>query len=763
LTVIRFAGNESDDTSLVPPGEIMLGLYSLTLFVSALLLFSVQPMVGKMILPRFGGASSVWNTCMVFFQAQLLVGYLYSHLSSRWLRPRWQMRLHLLVLALPVLVLPITFSGDAPAASDSTNIWLLAELCAVVGLPFLVVASTAPLLQNWFSRTSHPSASDPYFLYAASNTGSLLALLSYPFLLEPSLTVDQQSSFWALGFCGLFVLVAGCGIAMRRNRREDTALQPTESPAERHADAPRWRTRLQWITLAFVPSSLMLGVTTFITTDIASAPLLWVIPLALYLLTYILTFSPRLAHWHSRVCSALPFFVLPLIPLLFLELQSFNWILAPVHLVSFFVITMFCHGELARRRPDAGYLTEFYLWMSVGGVLGGAFNALVAPQIFNSVLEYPLVLAAACFLWAWSTRRDSDCGWLNRVDLAWSLRIAAVAIATVLIVNTIDSGLDALNQMAVFCVPAILCFAMKERPMRFAMGYTIVLVTFSTWAGDQRGDELYAARGFFGVNRVVVESSDSTGDDGQSSGSYHKLVHGRTVHGVQHASSNQASVPLAYYRTEGPMGDVFRELGDRFQDVAVIGLGSGAAAAYAEPRQRFTFFEIDPIVSAIASDARYFTFLSACRGKHEVVIGDARMRLGEVPAAAYDLIILDAFSSDSIPTHLLTREALDLYLGKLRPGGVLLFHISNKYMDLEPLIGNMARSADLVCFHRHDIVDAASEDSQMHTSEYVVLARSTDDLGPLARDADWKPARRNPDLSVWTDDYSNVLGVLRLW
>ena len=736
----------------------MLGLYSLTLFASALLLFSVQPMVDKMILPRFSGASSVWNTCMVFFQAQLLVGYLYSHLSGRWLTPRWQMRLHLLVLALPVLVLPIAFSGDAPSASESTSMWLLAELCMVVGLPFLVVASTAPLLQNWFSRTTHPSASDPYFLYAASNTGSLLALLGYPFLLEPTLTVDQQSSFWALGFCGLFVLVAGCGIAMRRNGRQDT-LKPISPLAEDRADTPRWRTRLQWITLAFVPSSLMLGVTTFITTDIASAPLLWVIPLALYLLTYILTFSPRLAHWHPRVRKAVPFFVLPLIPLLFLELQSFNWVLAPVHLVSFFVITMFCHGELARRRPGAVHLTEFYLLMSVGGVLGGAFNALIAPQVFNSVLGYPLVLAATCFLWAWSTRRDSEAGWLQRVDVVWSLRIVAVAIATVLIVNRIDSGFDALNQMAVFSVPAILCFAMKERPMRFAMGYAIVLVTFSTWAGDQRGDELYAARGFFGVNRVVVDSSDSTAT---SRDSYHNLVHGRTIHGIQRVSSNDAPVPLAYFGTEGPMGDVFRGLGSRFQDVAVIGLGSGATVAYAEPGQRFTFFEIAPIVTAIASDARYFTFLSACRGQHEVVIGDARMRLGEVPAAAYDLIILDAFSSDSIPTHLLTREALKLYLGKLRPGGVMLFHISNKYMDLEPLIGNMAQSADLICFHRHDIVDTARR-SQMYTSEYVVLARSADDLGSLTHDADWRPARRNPALPVWTDDYSNVLSVLRLW
>jgi len=250
------------DDWLLPRRETMLGLYSLTLFVSALLLFSVQPMVGKMILPRFGGASSVWNTCMVFFQAQLLVGYLYSHLSSRWLSPRWQTRLHLLVLALPSLVLPIAFSGDAPAASESTNLWLLAELCAVAGLPFLVVASTAPLLQNWFSRTSHPSASDPYFLYAASNTGSLLALLSYPFLLEPSLTLEQQTSFWSLGFCSLFVLVALCGIAMRRNRRDDTALRPTDSVVEEKIAAPQWRTRVQWITLAFVPSSLMLGVTT---------------------------------------------------------------------------------------------------------------------------------------------------------------------------------------------------------------------------------------------------------------------------------------------------------------------------------------------------------------------------------------------------------------------------------------------------------------------------------------------------------------------
>lgn len=732
----------------------MLALYSLTLFVSALLLFSVQPMVGRMILPQFGGTPAVWNTCMVFFQAALLAGYGYAHLSSRWLGARKQPLLHCAVMLLPLIALPISFSGMVPpTATDSASLWLLARLTLVAGLPFFVVATSAPLLQKWFSQTNHPAADDPYFLYAASNTGSMLALLGYPFVIEPLLDLSGQASAWTMLYGVLIGCVVLCAIVAVRSGRQSAPVATTTPPQQ--PTRISWRQRSQWIVLSLVPSSLMLGVTTFITTDIGSAPLLWVLPLALYLFTFVIVFSPRCGALHPIVRRSMPFIVLPIIPLMFSHLDALRWAMMPIHLLAFLVITLFCHGELARRRPDAGHLTEFYLWMSVGGVLGGAFNALIAPQLFDSVAEYPLMLVVACFLRVLTERKQTDAG--RGVCQADFYQPAGVAIATLVTIVALRWAGDAtgdVDNAVAFAVPALLCFGMKERPLRFALSYSVAMVSFALWSGWERGNEVYADRGFFGVNRVTLD------DDGE----FVNLYHGRTLHGLQRIGPERSTEPLSYYHHTGPMGQVFAALNDdnELKRVAIIGLGSGAAASHARPGQHFTFFEIDPLVKQIAMDERFFTYLRDCPGRSDIVLGDARIQLENVPDGQFDLLVLDAFSSDSIPTHLLTREALQLYLRKLSDRGVLLFHISNLYMHLEPVVSNAAAEEGLTCLHQLHEITREAHRTGVRASEYVVIARRAEHLRGLRTDDRWRPAQSDPSIRVWTDSYSNLTDVL-MW
>ena len=381
-----------------------MGLYADTLFVSALLLFLVQPMVGKLILPRLGGTPAVWNTCMVFFQAMLLVGYAYAHATGAWLSTRRQVLVHLLLMLVPLAVLPIAVASNvAPPATDLPVGWLLWQLFLGVGLPFFVVSSSAPLLQKWFAQSGHVRSADPYFLYAASNVGSLLALLSYPLIVEPAWPLEPQTTAWTWGYSALFVMVALCGGIVWRGRAvQDVSASlagvPREETFDEVAARPAWRQRLHWILLSAIPSSLMLGVTTYMTTDLAAVPLMWVVPLAIYLLTFVFVFARRPPIAHGLVAKLLPFLVLPMGVLLFFRPAQMEWLTIPAHLLTFFVVTMLCHGELVQRRPKVRYLTEFYLLMSLGGVLGGLFNAIVAPQVFTSIAEYPLVIALACFM-----------------------------------------------------------------------------------------------------------------------------------------------------------------------------------------------------------------------------------------------------------------------------------------------------------------------------------------------------------------------------
>ncbi|HEX8199478.1 MAG TPA: fused MFS/spermidine synthase [Isosphaeraceae bacterium] len=768
-------------------------LFALTLLVGAALLFSVQPMVAKMVLPLLGGAPAVWNTCMVFFQAALLAGYGYAHATASRLGVRRQAVLHVGLLLVPLALLPFGIADDAARSlgpASNPSLWLLGLLTATVGLPFFAVAATAPLLQGWFSRTGHESASDPYFLYAASNLGSMLALLSYPLALEPTLRLSQQSRFWAAGYVVLVLLTLACAAAVWRSRgrtpRADEVAE--DSPGAERVGMGR---RLRWVALAFVPSSLMLGVATYLTTDIVAIPLLWVLPLAIYLLTFILAFARRPPLPHAWALRALPMAVVLLSLVICVGGPHPAWL--PVHLMAFFVIALVGHGELARDRPPARHLTGFYLALSLGGVLGGLFNALLAPLVFDRIAEYPLVLVLACLARpdskgvARKTNRTESMlpvkqsgplapvlggeGW-GEGDrgipsgsthpsppspiLIWDLLLPLVlGLVTAGLIGLIrsqaGSALGTPGELFVYAMAAFACFTLMDHRLRFALAIAALLAV-RVFLPDADGRVLRQERSFFGVLRVAEAEG----------GKYHRLTHGSTIHGQQSLDPGRLREPLSYYHRTGPIGQVIQAFRHRpaRRDVAVVGLGAGTLAAYAEPAERWTFYEIDPAVARIARDRAYFTFLPDCRAASaSVVLGDARQRLRDAPGHGYGLIVLDAFSSDAIPLHLMTREALALYRSKLAHGGLIAFHISNRFLDLSPVLAALARDAGWTCRVRDEnILTAAQIQAGLHGSTWAVLAAGAEDLGELAEDPRWREPSPRPGQAVWTDDFSNVVG-----
>jgi hypothetical protein len=761
----------------------MLAIYSITLFVSAILLFTLEPMVGKMLLPKCGGTPAVWNTCMVFYQVVLLLGYAYAHVSTSLLKVRRQAAFHLAVLVLPLLVLPIAFRANAvPPSEQNPSLWLLAQLTLVVGLPFFAVSTTAPLLQRWFVNTGHEGSSDPYFLYSTSNAGSLLALVSYPFLIEPLIGLATQAYVWTACYAILIGLIACCAAAMWmacRKRAGEASVAPdnTSCPSERLGDdqAPAagrpisLRRRLSWIMLALIPSSLMLGVTTHISTDIAAVPLLWIIPLVLYLLSFVIVFArrPLVPHW--LMISAMPYAVL-LMPLLAFRHTMKFWITIPVHLLTFFIVAMVCHGELARTRPEAKRLTEFYLWMSLGGVLGGMFNSLLAPQIFTYVVEYPLMLVAACFFRP-AGQSGEKRGEFDFRDGLWITGLAAAALVMIELTSRILApggfvaeytrryeNLDTvLGCVLVYGVPAIMCFSFRGRRVRFALGTAVLFVAVGLYTNGQSGDILFAVRDFYGVNRVCVLKGRDKCDR------YHALVNGNIIHGLQEMYPTPKCRPIGYYYSNGPLCDVTYAFDQSKPNrrVGIIGLGTGSIAAFASPGQHFTFYEIDPAVIRIASDDCFFTFLKECKGKCEVVPGDARIRLADAPDGQYDTIILDAFSSDSIPMHLLTREALQLYCSKLKDDGILVLHVTNRYLNLEPVLAVLAEKNNLVCLSRSDYELTEEEKlDYKYPARYMVMARHKADLGNLNENPKWSRPEILAGVHEWTDDYTNILSVL---
>lgn len=717
----------------------MIRLFAVAMFASALLLFWVQPLLTKSILPLLGGTPAVWNTALVFFQAALLVGYLYAHLSSRWLGDRRQPILHLVLLGAAALVLPIGLpEGWRPPMEGTPVLWLLGALTVSLGAPFVALSATAPLLQRWFATTDHPDADDPYFLYAASNLGSMGALLGYPFLLEPLIGLSEQRAVWSVSYVVVATLIFASAWVVRRRWGRKTARTLAQTVP------PDWRSKARWILLAFAPSSLLIGVTTHITTNIAAVPLLWVLPLALYLLTFVIVFSRRPVLRHSWMIRTVPYVAIVMAILLSLAASAHLPLpLLFLHLGAFFALAMVCHGELAHTRPAAAHLTGFYLWIALGGVLGGAFTALLAPILFDSVIEYPLALVLAIALTPMATGKPR----LVWGDLLWP---AALLILSAFVLLAFRGDL---STGAVYLFLACLgVFAFRRRPIRLALAVGALIAAFSTFLTDET--VLAQERSFFGVNTVVADPE----------GRYHVFRHGTTVHGAQQVDREGRPEPITYYAREGPVGDVFRALAGSgaVNKAAMIGLGAGSIACYGNHGQQWTFYEIDPLVERFARDPEYFTYLSECAPGSSVVLGDGRLAIEAAGEAAYDLIILDVFSSDAIPVHVLTREALYVYLSKLADDGILLVNISNAYARLRPVVAALAADRGLAGRARLFVPDRLAEAMREYRlpSEWVVMARHEERLSGLDGLPGWEPLDPSGG-PLWTDDFSNIVAVLK--
>lgn len=835
-------GSTNDDAapgagSIVPSPRATLALvvFTATTFLSALLLFSVQPMFAKMVLPILGGSPSVWAVAMVFFQATLLAGYCYAHVLIRIARPFLGGIVHVGLSAAAILALPIGIPasfGEPPAGDPA--LWQLALFAAGVGLPFLAVSANAPLLQAWFAASGHPHARDPYFLYAASNLGSLIALLAYPLVLEPAFGVTALSRFWAAGFVALVALILLSALNIRRSQAGDA--QPPE--ARPGADqAPSLSRRLGWIGLAFVPSALLTAFTTHITMDVASAPLLWVLPLSLYLLTFVLVFRDRpIALVPAAIVVALgaaafwPFFghrlfglevttqgqliaaalaavafvvtlrwivgatsmegmravhigALVLALLALSQTEHEGWfVTASTGVAVFFAATMVAHRTLYETRPPAARLTEFYLFMSLGGVLGGLFAALIAPRIFSQIFEYPILLAlsVACRPGALSLSLARE----RRDDLLATWLVVAGAILVIVWVPTAIGLLPALDSAdlpasawwlrglveiyaslrlaatewgttavvsAIFAIVMLVVWRHPARQLVAALGMCTAIVLLPS--GVRRAD---AARSYFGVYRVYP------------SGQYNILTHGTTLHGAQKMRDEFGAAapdptPGTYYYPQSPMARSVKSARENVTSqggtgrFGVIGLGSGSLACLAEKGEQWRFFEIDPLMVSMASDPSNFTYLESCQPKPpDIVIGDARLTLAKEPDGAFDLIIVDAFTSDAVPIHLMTAEAMRLYLAKTSPNGIAVLHISNRYLDLDAVLGATVQLVD----GAHGLLvsdDEADGSYGQTTSTIAVFAKNEEALEPFrgqkgTKDLDAKGLR------AWTDDYSDIIG-----
>ncbi len=725
-------------------------VFTATLFAGAFLLFLVEPMIARMVLPLLGGSPSVWNTCVVFFQAMLLAGYAWAHGTMR-LGVRRQAMVQAALVAAPLVALPFGIRQlSAPPSDGSPVAWLLLVLLLSVGLPFFVLSTSAAVMQKWFSTTDHPAAKDPYFLYAASNLGSLLALLAYPVLVEPYLTLQQQARAWTIGYVAYVVLALACAAIVWRQpaRARDERVREAAFGAALTGTRPAltWTIRTRWVALACVPSSLMLGLTTYLSTDIAAIPLLWIVPLSLYLLTFVIAFG----GWSVRATAVadrlLPLALVPMAMIMVGRVSAPLPLAMALNVAAFVAAALVCHGNLSASRPSTEHLTEFYLWIAVGGMLGGLFNSLVAPVAFTTIVEYPIALVAACLL---RTRISRETLWIDRPMIAGGV-VAAVATLSLGAVLWANQALPTGRLfMVALSVPAVLAFTVARRPVAFALAFAMIL-TAGTFFNAGLGATEYAERTFFGVYRVHTDEA----------GGYRYLLHGTTLHGMQRLDPARRQEALSYYHSTGPVGDAFASLpaaaGHR---VGVIGLGAGVLARYARPGQHWTFFEIDPSVERIARNPRFFTYLGDCGPRCDVSLGDARLSLARVRDGEFDLIVLDAFSSDAIPMHLMTAEALALYRSKLSPDGALLFHVSNRHLVLAPIVARLAGAAGLVAVNRFDRNEPPVPGKI--GSHWIVMTRERAGLGPLAANAAWVALEPHAGTPLWTDDFTNILSVLR--
>lgn len=717
------------------------------LLLSAFLLFSVQPLFTKMVLPRLGGSPATWSVALVVFQALLMGGYVYAHLLTRWLGIRPALAVHLGLMLLAGLALPIGVPagwGRPPAEHEA--LWLVGLFASAIGLPFFALSANGPLIQAWFARSGHARADNPYCLYAASNIGSFAALVAYPLLIEPVLPLRVQAEAWLGGFIVLVLLILATGLSSASGGAGLSGAGPFGSGAGMPASAaPGWRRRGAWIGLALVPSGLLVSVTAHLSTDVAAAPLLWVVPLALFLLTFVIAFRDgmvlpgsgprgrallRLQVWGTAL--ALASFVV-----------GFGlWGGLALHLGLFFVSALICHATLYHLRPAPDRLTEFYVCVSLGGVLGGIACGLVAPLVFSRVVEYPLLIVAAL-----ACRPGFLAGGI-RTWLAAVRPIALAGAGAAAVMGLAGTMLDvaALPQLLALAGAGLLAASWRD-PHRLAVAGVLALA-----AGlfAMRADAAVSVRSFFGIHRIV-ETADGT---------TRLLMHGTTVHGAMRLGPPDGPPePLVYYTAPGPIGTAIRSVraaqGGALGAVAVVGLGTGSLACHRRGAESWRFYEIDPEVIRIARDPGRFRFLSECGRDMPVVLGDARLTLADAPGGL-GLLVIDAFSSDAIPAHLLTREALALYLEKLAPSGVLAMHITNRHLDLARILARVGAELGLSTYVAREAFPFDPVRFRA-AATVAVLARDPADLGAVAADPAWTRIAPESDRRPWTDDFSNIL------
>ena len=685
-----------------PPSRsgVPLFLYAVSIFFSAFLLFEVQPIIAKIVLPWFGGSAAVWTTCMLFFQVVLLLGYLYAHLVVRRLEPRAQILLHIALLAASILVLPVIPNpGWKPAGSEDPAWRILGLLAVTLGLPYLVVSSTGPMLQAWYARTHERAV--PYRLFALSNFGSMLALVAYPVLVEPRLSTTHQAWGWSAGYL-MFVVLCGSVAWMSRGG----AAHEEQWDADVDDDArPGWRLQLIWLSFAACGSTMLLAVTNHLTQNVASIPFLWILPLSVYLLSFILCFEGR-GWYHRETFLKLAAVALGSMTYALGEDLQKLVVVIPLFAIGLFICTMVCHGELARLKPSPRHLTSFYLMVSLGGALGGVLVGLVAPHLFTGLFELSIALVWCAAMMGLVLRPETS-GIGNRwlANAVWIGSIAATLGMAGYLGNEIR---------------------------------------------DFRAGSWLLARNFYGALRV------SDDGDGVNEAIVRKLTHGTIVHGEEFMDAGRHMQPTTYYGYNTGIGlalqEAQRRLGLR---VGVIGLGAGTIAAFGRPGDTYRFYDINPLVIDIARSQ--FRFLPECKAKVEVVLGDARLSLEREVPQNYDVLAVDAFSSDAIPVHLLTREAIALYFRHLQPGGVLAVHVSNRHLNLAPGVGMAADSLG----KRTVVIDSGDDDDNAVFRATWVLVSGRDSFFdyPFIRRAG-TPVKRIPGLRMWTDDYSNLFQIL---
>jgi hypothetical protein len=706
------------------------------------------------VLPRLGGSPGVWSVAMVFFQSLLLAGYAYAHYLTKARNRVVPVVVHLLLLVAAMLTLPLAIrSGWGEPPTSGYAFWLLGLFAVSIGLPFFALAANNPLLQAWFVRTGHPNGPDPYFLYASSNIGSFLALLSYPVLLEPMFSLRTQNLIWTGGYGLLILLIAGCGVLLLKSPA-DAAAQNLQAD-ETDAPAPSWLTLARWIFLAAVPSGLLIAVTAHISTDVAAAPLLWVLPLSLYLLTWVLVFQSRPLLSHRFMLLLQPVAIAAVVVLLAFGGEQNLVMTLGGNQFCFFIIAMACHGELARMRPAAKYLTGFYVALSFGGMVGGLFAGLIAPYAFSWVAEYPILLALAALCRPPGNERLP---WLTR--WYWPL-LAAIAVALILptyYAGKIFAWLED-NRVwmigAVAVLGALLAVIFNGNRWKVFATIAVALVLLRAYPSDDGRVE--TVRSFFGVHKIVVTPN----------GQYHVLMHGTTIHGAEKFRNDDGTPvtgrpePITYYHKDGGIGQAITAMRERKGAplrVAVIGLGSGSLTCASAPGEDWKFFEIDQTMVDSARDPKYFTYIQKCEPDLKPVIGDARLTFAKEPSGAYDVIIVDAYSSDAIPIHLATEEAMAIYKDKLAPHGAVVMHVSNRHLELESVVVGIADANDMKSWVYSE--DTGRDAEYIFSTTVVISAREDADVGKLASSDKWTFTEAEDHQRVWTDDYSNIVGAL---